>query len=86
MGSQFWVRFILTTNMDKLDLAKQFPSYYKATTKPELITLPPANYLAISGQGAPESDEYGQKLQALYSVAYGLKFLAKGPAAGLRRR
>jgi hypothetical protein len=63
--------------MDKLDLAKQFPSYYKATTKPELITLPRANYLAISGQGAPESAEYGQKLQALYSVVYGLKFLAK---------
>jgi hypothetical protein len=63
--------------MEKLDLAKKYPHYYKAKTKPEIIELPRATYLSITGKGDPSSKSYLDNIQALYSVAYTLKFLYK---------
>lgn len=60
--------------MGKLDLTKKYKSYYKAAARPEIITIEPAQYIAIAGQGDPGQPEYAANLQALYSVAYAIKF------------
>lgn len=57
----------------------------------DLIEVPPMRYLAIEGQGAPESAAFAQAVQALYTLAYGARFAGKalghdekvGPLEGL---
>ncbi len=63
--------------MTKLDLTKKYKSYYTAKTKPELIDLEEINYLSLQGQGDPSSKEYAEKIAALYSVTYTIKFTCK---------
>lgn len=63
--------------MQKLDLTKHYKTYYKAHTKPEVITIESAQFLSIQGKGDPSSDLFTQKIQALYAVAYTLKFACK---------
>lgn len=61
----------------KIDLTKTFKTYYSARTKPELIHIEPAQYLSITGKGDPSGTELAGNIQALYPVAYALKFLNK---------
>jgi hypothetical protein len=65
--------------MDKLDLLKQKKDLYSASLNiVKFLTIPPANYLMISGEGDPNiSQFYKDSLQALYSLAYSLKFTVK---------
>lgn len=64
--------------MPKLDLRKQYKDFYKAGAEPRLLTLPPLLYLCIDGRGDPNrSPDFGAAMQALYSLAYGLKFAVK---------
>ncbi|SDE99068.1 hypothetical protein SAMN04487996_108140 [Dyadobacter soli] len=63
--------------MEKLDLAKQFKHYYTAKPKPELVDIEKAQYLSIQGKGDPSGEEFSQKIQAIYPVAYALKFAFK---------
>lgn len=66
--------------MEKLELTKKYKSYYTAKTQPEIIELPAVTYLAIVGKGDPSSRAYAEKVEALYPVAYAIKFLAKATA------
>ena len=59
--------------MDKLDLTKAFPDYYRAKPTPSLVTFGPLNYLTVTGRGEPEGTAYTAALGGLYSVAYGAK-------------
>lgn len=63
--------------MEKLDLKKAYKAYYTASKKPELRDIEAAQYLSILGQGDPNSEVYAEKVQALFSVAYTLKFASK---------
>lgn len=63
--------------MEKLDLTKAYRSYYTAKSKPELLTIEPACFLSISDKGDPSEQGFADNLQALYSVAYGIKFMCK---------
>jgi hypothetical protein len=63
--------------MTKLDLTKEFKSYYSAKTTPEIVRLGPARYLSICGKGDPSGEGFAQKIRALYPVAYHLKFAFK---------
>ena len=65
--------------MEKIDFKKEYKNLYKAPTKqPAIIKVPSLNYLMIDGQGSPgDSPAYQQALQALYPVAYTLKFHSK---------
>ena len=49
----------------------------KAATKAEVIRVPARSALAIDGAGPPESGLFQEAVQALYSVAYTLKFALK---------
>lgn len=63
--------------MTKSDLTKEHKAYYTAKSKPELLTIGKAQFLSITGKGDPSGQAYADKLQALYSVAYTVKFLNK---------
>ena len=63
--------------MEKLDLSKQFKSYYTAKTQPTIAQIEAAQYLSILGQGDPDDADFGTNIQALFTTAYVLKFAYK---------
>lgn len=63
--------------MPKIDFTKKYKAHYTAKAQPELITTEPVTYLSLTGQGDPSSDAFAARLQALYSVAYAIKFMYK---------
>ncbi len=63
---------------EKLDLKKKFKELYTASAKPVFVTVPPLRILSVDGAGDPNtSQEFSQAVEALFSVAYKLKFTAK---------
>lgn len=66
---------------DNFDITKLFPGLYKADPKePVLIHVPALRVLAISGEGDPNTESFQHAVEALYSTAYGIKFMPKrGP-------
>ena len=66
-----------TTKTEKMDLKKMYPNHYKATTEPQLVDIGVGNYIAIEGQGPPMGKEFQEAVQALYSIAYGVKMRSK---------
>ena len=61
------------------DFRKEYKEYYLPKNKPEIITVPRANYIAVKGKGDPneENGAYQQALGVLYAVAYTLKMSYK---------
>lgn len=57
------------------DFRKEYKEFYLPKNKPELVTLPRMNYIAVRGKGDPneEGGAYQQAMGILYSVAYTLK-------------
>ena len=61
--------------MEKIDLKKELKAFYNPTAKEvTLIEVPKMNFIMIDGQGAPESPQFAQSIQALYPIAYTIKF------------
>ncbi len=58
---------------EKTDLKKVYPKYYRASKKPELLTLEPDHFLSLSGMSAPEDDLFLTGIKAMYAVAYRVK-------------
>jgi hypothetical protein len=64
--------------VEKVDLKKTLPRYTAVRGRFDLIEVPPARYLAIDGQGDPNTaPAYAEALATLYPVAYALKFAAR---------
>ena len=61
----------------KLDLYKKHATEYIAPKKPVLVKTKPAQYITISGSGAPGSADFQNKIGALYGVAYTMKMAKK---------
>lgn len=61
------------------DFKKEYKEFYRPKTKPEIVTLPPVNYLAVSGKGDPNQPdgEYQCAISALYAVSYTLRMSCK---------
>jgi len=63
---------------EKLDLKKALkPLYHAKAGTPAWVDVPPLSYLMIDGIGDPESEGFAQAVEALYSLAYPLKFAYK---------
>ena len=62
------------------DFKKEAKMFYMPKNKPEIVTVPPMNFLAVSGQGDPneEGGAYQQAVSVLYALAYTLKMSYKG--------
>jgi hypothetical protein len=63
--------------IEKLNIQKQDPNYYKASLDPQIRDLDPYYYLTVSGQSSPNSADFFKAIEQLYAVAYNVKFLCK---------
>ena len=65
--------------MDKIDYKKQHKELYAGRVGvPSIVQVPALNFLKVDGVGDPNSSqEYVEAIQALYPVAYTLKFMCK---------
>lgn len=61
------------------DFKKEYKEFYLPKSKPEIVTVPQANYIAVRGKGDPnvEGGAYQQAIGVLYAVAYSLKMSYK---------
>lgn len=61
------------------DFKKEYKEFYMPKNRPEIVTVPAANYIALRGRGDPneEGGAYQQAIAVLYSVAYTLKMSYK---------
>lgn len=61
------------------DFKKEYKELYLPKNKPEIVTVPKANYLAVRGKGDPneEGGAYKEAVGVLYAVAYTLKMSYK---------
>lgn len=61
------------------DFKKEYKEFYMPKCKPEIVTVPQANYIAVRGKGNPNEagGAYQQAVSILYAVAYTLKMSYK---------
>ena len=61
------------------DFKKEYKEFYMPKSKPEIVIVPTANYIAVRGQGNPNEDggDYQKAITVLYAVAYTLKMSYK---------
>ena len=61
------------------DFKKEYKEFYMPKSKPGIVTVPKANYIAVRGEGDPNEDggAYQAAIGVLYSVAYTLKMSYK---------
>ena len=61
------------------DFKKEYKEFYMPKNKPQIVTIPEANYIAVRGKGNPNDEDgaYQQAMRVLYSVAYTLKMSYK---------
>ena len=62
------------------DFKKEYKEFYMSKNKPQIVTVPKANYIAVRGQGDPneEGGAYKQAIGVLYAVAYTIKMSKMG--------
>lgn len=58
----------------KHDWKKDEKTYYAPKTHPERAVIPAFNFITIQGQRSPDTAEFKQCIQTLFSLAYTLKF------------
>ncbi len=63
------------------DYKKEYKEFYQAKSKPEIIQVPPMNYIGVRGKGDPneEGGAYQESIGILYSLAFTIKM---SPRAG----
>ena len=61
------------------DFKKEYKEFYLPKNKPEIVTVPKANYLAVKGIGNPNEEDgaYPKAISMLYTIAYTLKMSYK---------
>ncbi len=62
------------------DFKKEYKEFYLPGKKPEIVTVPPMNYIAVAGKGDPneEGGDYKKAIGVLYAVAYTIKMSKLG--------
>ena len=61
------------------DFKKEYKAFYLPKNRPELVTVPRMNYIAVRGKGDPNEPDgaYQRAIGVLYAVAYTLKMSYK---------
>ena len=62
------------------DFKKEYKEFYMPKGKPEIVTVPKMNYIAVRGNGNPNEDDgdYKKSIELLYGIAYTIKMSKKG--------
>ena len=57
------------------DYKKEYKEFYLPKKKPEIVTVPKMNYIAVKGCGDPnkEDGEYKNSISILYALAFTIK-------------
>lgn len=58
---------------NKIDYKKEYKELYQPKKKPSLINVPSMNFIMVNGKGDPQSDEYQNAMQILYSLSFTIK-------------
>jgi len=71
--------------MDKIDYKKELKHLYKPSAKNvEIVNVSEMNFLMIDGHGDPNNSiEYKEAIEALYGLAYAIKFIIKKGKIGI---
>lgn len=71
--------------MGKVDYKKQLKHLYRPSTKTvAAVDVPAMNFLMVDGEGSPDGDQaFGHALEALFPLAYTLKFMVKRSDSGI---
>ncbi len=68
----------------KIDLKRELRKLYQPGRAPSLVDVPEMGFLMIDGQGDPNTAAaYREAIEALYAVAYTVKFAIKGVPGGI---
>lgn len=61
------------------DYKKEYKEYYMPPKKPAIVEIPPMNYIAVCGEGDPntEDGEYKSAIGLLYGIAFTIKMSKK---------
>ena len=65
------------------DYKKEYREFYLPKAKPEIVTVPPMNYIAVRGMGDP--NEEGGAYKAVIGLLYGIAFTIKMSKLGDHR-
>ncbi len=62
------------------DYKKEYKEFYLPKSKPEILEVPPMNYIAVRGLGDPNvpGGSYQQSIAILYAIAYTIKMSKMG--------
>ena len=62
------------------DFKKEYKEFYMPKNKPEIVSVPSMNYIAVRGSGDPnqEDGEYKQAIGLLYGIAFTINMSKKG--------
>ena len=62
------------------DFKKEYKEFYLPRNNPQIVTVPPVNYIAVRGKGDPneEGGAYQAAVGVLYAIAYTIKMSRKG--------
>ena len=64
--------------MDVVDLRKRYPILFKPSVKvASVVDVPPLRFLMLDGVGGVGGPAFQASMQALYGLAYPVKFAAK---------
>lgn len=63
--------------VDKVDLKRTLDSYRAKHGELRLVDVPAMQYLMLDGHGDPNGPAFAEALEALYPLAYALKFASK---------
>lgn len=62
------------------DYKKEYKEFYLPKNKPQIVTVPPMNYIAVRGMGDPKEAEgaYKASIGVVYALAYTIKMNKMG--------
>ncbi|WP_062070007.1 GyrI-like domain-containing protein [Demequina sediminicola] len=66
-----------TDRVTKVDLKKTLPRFAARRGRIDVIEVPAVRYLAADATGAPGEDSFASAIEALYPLAYAIKFVSK---------
>lgn len=67
----------------KIDRRKDLAAFYKARATPEIVNVPVLDFVAVDGEGDPEtSADFAAAIEALYGISYTLKFTLRARPGG----
>lgn len=60
--------------MQKLDYKKEYRDLYQPKSKPSIISIPEILYIAVDGEGDPNTcEKYKEAIEILYGLSYAIK-------------